>query len=187
MIIDTHTHMPGRSFTDIEGPEAKEFLELMDTYSIDQAWVFTLDGLFFDPQPHNDFLREFCDHEPERLIPFCTVHPRYPNAVEELRRAILDLGMKGVKMHPWTQAFSPMDRFMDPIGEVTGPGLYRLKSALPATVGVVDETKWSPMATAVGQLGWREYQAGRRDDLWKLLPRYYRASAAEEKAADRPT
>lgn len=117
MIIDTHTHMPGRSFTDIHGPEAREFLDLMDTHSIDQAWVFTLDGLFFDPQPHNDFLRAFCDNEPDRLIPFCTVHPRYPNAVEELRRAILELGMKGVKLHPWTQAFSPMDRFMDPVGE----------------------------------------------------------------------
>jgi tRNA threonylcarbamoyladenosine biosynthesis protein TsaB len=74
----------------------------------------------------------------------------------------------------WLAALEPGD-------EVTGPGLRRLLLALPADVGVVDESKWVPMATAVGQLGWREYQTGRRDDLWQLLPKYYRASAAEEK------
>jgi len=54
---------------------------------------------------------------------------------------------------------------------------------IPADVGVVDESKWQPLAAAVGQLGWQEFQSGRRDDLWKLLPQYYRPSAAEEKAA----
>jgi hypothetical protein len=30
-------------------------------------------------------------------------------------------------------------------------------------------------------LAWRQYQAGRRDDVWKLAPNYLRLSAAEEK------
>ena len=76
----------------------------------------------------------------------------------------------------WLAALEPGD-------EVTGPGLRRMPSALPAGVGVVDESKWQPLAAAVGQLGWYEFQSGRRDDLWKLLPQYYRPSAAEEKAA----
>jgi hypothetical protein len=37
------------------------------------------------------------------------------------------------------------------------------------------------MAATVGHLAWRAYQAGRRDDVWKLAPKYYRTSAAEEK------
>lgn len=116
-VVDAHTHMPGTAFTGIAGLWAKPFLDLMDANGIDQAWVFTLDGLFFDPVPHNDILKQFCSAEPGRLIPFCTVHPRYPNAVQELRRCIEDLGMKGVKLHPWAQAFAPTDpAMMDPVG-----------------------------------------------------------------------
>jgi hypothetical protein len=37
-------------------------------------------------------------------------------------------------------------------------------------------------ATVVGRLAWRDYQAGHRDDLWKLAPIYLRPSYAEEKA-----
>jgi tRNA A37 threonylcarbamoyladenosine modification protein TsaB len=69
---------------------------------------------------------------------------------------------------------------------VTGPGLQQVTSTLPAGVHAVDESLWLPMAGAVGQIGWRDYRAGRRDDVWKLAPQYYRQSAAEEKAAQRP-
>ena len=116
-IIDAHTHMPGSSFTGIKGLDSGQFISLLDENDIDQAWVFTLDGLFFDPKPHNDRLRAFCDEAPTRLIPFCTVHPRYPDAVEEFYRCIHELKMKGLKLHPWTQAFSPTDPIMDALGE----------------------------------------------------------------------
>lgn len=65
---------------------------------------------------------------------------------------------------------------------VTGSGLKRLVSQLePACV--VSPELWPPRAATVGQIAWRAYQTGRRDDLWTLSPRYLRASAAEEKAA----
>ena len=68
-----------------------------------------------------------------------------------------------------------------------GTGVEAIRVSVPGRVlHVVDESLWLPMAAAVGQLGWRDYRAGRRDDLWKLLPLYYRPSAAEEKAAQRP-
>jgi tRNA threonylcarbamoyladenosine biosynthesis protein TsaB len=74
----------------------------------------------------------------------------------------------------WPAALKPGD-------SVSGPGLRRLRVDLPDDVHIVDESRWQPMATAVGQLGWRDYTAGRRDDLWTLAPQYYRQSAAEEK------
>ena len=40
---------------------------------------------------------------------------------------------------------------------------------------------WHPTAAAIGQRAWAAFQAGARDDLWMLAPKYYRASAAEEK------
>jgi tRNA threonylcarbamoyladenosine biosynthesis protein TsaB len=65
---------------------------------------------------------------------------------------------------------------------VTGPGVNRLIDRLPVGVVAASELHRNPQATMVGRLAWRDYQTGRRDDLWKLAPKYLRASAAEEKA-----
>ncbi len=63
---------------------------------------------------------------------------------------------------------------------ITGWGLAKLRDRLPAGVILVDEANWEPQAATVGRLGHLAYQSGRRDDLWKLSPQYYRKSAAEE-------
>jgi tRNA threonylcarbamoyladenosine biosynthesis protein TsaB len=63
---------------------------------------------------------------------------------------------------------------------VTGPGLARLRQQLPGGVIMVGEECWPPRAATVGRLGYLAFQAGRRDDLWKLSPQYFRKSAAEE-------
>jgi tRNA threonylcarbamoyladenosine biosynthesis protein TsaB len=72
---------------------------------------------------------------------------------------------------------------LQPGAIVTGPGLDRLESQLPAGVIAVEAALRQPQAATVGRLAWQAYQQGRRDDLWKLAPHYLRASAAEEKAA----
>jgi tRNA threonylcarbamoyladenosine biosynthesis protein TsaB len=64
---------------------------------------------------------------------------------------------------------------------VTGPGRARLLARLPPGVETLEERLWHPHAAIVGRLAVRYYAEGRRDDLWKLVPRYYRRSAAEEK------
>ena len=66
---------------------------------------------------------------------------------------------------------------------VTGLALKQLVPRLPAGVEVLPEEQWQPAAVEVGQLAWRNYQAGQRDDVWRLSPNYYRLSAAEEKQA----
>ena len=66
---------------------------------------------------------------------------------------------------------------------VTGPGLEagRLGDRLPEGIRLVEKRLWTPEAATVGRLAYHQYTAGRRDDLWKMTPRYYRKSAAEEK------
>ena len=64
---------------------------------------------------------------------------------------------------------------------VAGPILAKPAARVPAGVNALDPKDWPPRAAAVARLAWRDWQAGRRDDLWKLLPRYSRQSAAEEK------
>jgi tRNA threonylcarbamoyladenosine biosynthesis protein TsaB len=76
----------------------------------------------------------------------------------------------------WLDQLRPGDR-------VIGPPLRTLMPRLPAGIIALPEELWQPMATAVGQIGWRAFLSGQRDDVWKLAPNYYRLSAAEEKAA----
>jgi tRNA threonylcarbamoyladenosine biosynthesis protein TsaB len=67
-------------------------------------------------------------------------------------------------------------------GEVaSGPGLQGVLGDLTAGVAVVEQRLWAPQPETVGRIARRHFQAGRRDNLWRLAPRYYRASAAEEK------
>jgi tRNA threonylcarbamoyladenosine biosynthesis protein TsaB len=69
---------------------------------------------------------------------------------------------------------------------VSGPGLTRHVDKVPAGVHVAPAEYREPTAAAVGQLAHRDYEHGRRDDLWKLMPEYLRPSAAEEKAGRKP-
>jgi tRNA threonylcarbamoyladenosine biosynthesis protein TsaB len=64
---------------------------------------------------------------------------------------------------------------------VSGPAIEKLGARLPASIVVVTRECWMPRAATVGHLGWRLHQVGQRDDLWRLVPQYFRRSAAEEK------
>lgn len=68
---------------------------------------------------------------------------------------------------------------------VSGPGLAQISGHLPQPVYVVDRDLWYPRAKTVGKLAYQCYRAGRRDDIWSLVPEYHRKSAAEEKLAQR--
>lgn len=81
----------------------------------------------------------------------------------------------------------PLQQWLDqvPAGFVlTGPMLRKVPS-LPSGVRVLDRSLWDPTAGVVGRLAARLYRAGRRDDLWALVPRYSRRAAAEEKLDER--
>jgi tRNA threonylcarbamoyladenosine biosynthesis protein TsaB len=78
----------------------------------------------------------------------------------------------------------PQDQWLTTLrsgDRVIGPALKRLAPGLPAGVEALPELSWQPVAASVGQLAWKNYQAGHRDSIWKLSPNYYRPSAAEEK------
>jgi tRNA threonylcarbamoyladenosine biosynthesis protein TsaB len=74
----------------------------------------------------------------------------------------------------WLTSLSPGDT-------VTGPGLTHLANALPKGVDIADQHAWQPVAENVGKVGWERFRRGEEDDLWKLVPDYYRLSAAEER------
>jgi tRNA threonylcarbamoyladenosine biosynthesis protein TsaB len=64
---------------------------------------------------------------------------------------------------------------------ISGPVLQKLIGLLPPGVQALEPGCWDPRAGNVARLAAHLYAAGRRDDLWGLVPRYSRRSAAEEK------
>lgn len=63
---------------------------------------------------------------------------------------------------------------------VSGPVLKKLGPRLPSGVTAVEPELWSPTAAATGLVAWRHYQLGKRDDVFSLVPLYFRRTAAEE-------
>ncbi len=64
---------------------------------------------------------------------------------------------------------------------VSGPILDRLADRIPEGVTVLAEEFRHASADAVARVAMCHYAGGQRDDLWKLVPRYSRLSAAEER------
>ena len=70
---------------------------------------------------------------------------------------------------------------LQPGSAVAGPVLGKLADRLPEGISAVDPQYWPPRAAQVAHLAALLHAAGRRDDVWSLLPRYSRRSGAEEK------
>ncbi len=75
----------------------------------------------------------------------------------------------------WLQELVPGD-------VVSGPPLQKLADRLPAGVRAAAGNEWQPRAETVARLGVTAFHSGRAVDPMQLVPRYYRKSAAEEKA-----
>ncbi len=146
-IIDTHTHLPGNTF----GMSPRTADDLRAEFSRDGltgAWLMTTDGLVADARKNNNILAEAVREHLDFFVPFCTVDPRTgaENAVDELVRCHEELGMRGLKLHPWLQAFSMTHPAVLPIvhkaGELGMPVLFHDGSppyATPLQISAVAE------------------------------------------------
>jgi tRNA threonylcarbamoyladenosine biosynthesis protein TsaB len=63
----------------------------------------------------------------------------------------------------------------------SGPALATLAARLPRGIHAASEDFWMPTARSTGKVALAHFAAGRRDDVFQLLPLYLRTSAAEEK------
>jgi len=73
----------------------------------------------------------------------------------------------------WVASLSP-ERW------VSGPGLRKHASRLPAGARIVAEDRREPQPEALLRLGLVRYLRGERDDVWAVEPLYLRPSSAEE-------
>ena len=112
-IFDAHTHLG----TDIDGMVGRyeELLGSMDRYGISRAFMFCLD----EPDRHpgfragNDRSLEFAARSEGRFLPFVRL-ALDEGPIEEARRC-LDLGARGIKLHPRAQKFLLNDERLAPV------------------------------------------------------------------------
>jgi len=119
-LVDFHTHTPlwhNGSWLAGTPFDPNEFTAFLDSAGISAAVVLAHDGLFNATPESNDDLARFVAAHPARLVGFGTVNPRSPAANKELRRCFTELGLAGLKLHPWLQGFSVHERALDPLCE----------------------------------------------------------------------
>lgn len=76
-------------------------LDRLDTHGIDRAVVWRIGRSAGECRRNNEFIADAAALHPDRLIPFATVWPHDPDeAATEAERAVLELGMRGIKLHP---------------------------------------------------------------------------------------
>jgi predicted TIM-barrel fold metal-dependent hydrolase len=164
-IIDFHAHLDG-DWLGMRMLTPAEMVAALDREGIESACVFTIAGFYGDCPRHNDALLARTNEAPKRLIPFVTVDPKLgAPAVRELERCLKDGRFRGVKFHPWLQAFAPsmvkptMIDILRLSAEHRAPVLFHDGTPpYSTTFQIADTARWVPEATIVlGHAGLADY------------------------------
>ncbi len=91
------------------------FLAQMDEAGIDRSVIFAVDAPIV--YASNEYVSSLCSQFPDRLTGFASVNPNNADAIDQLDRAINDLGLRGLKLHPPLQDFFPNDESVFPLYE----------------------------------------------------------------------
>lgn len=70
--------------------------------------VVAFDGQHSGLAVPDEFVADYVARDPEHLIGYCSVNPMARNPREAIRRAVEELGFRGVKLAPTYQAFDPL-------------------------------------------------------------------------------
>ena len=119
MRIDAHTHMGmglayASSASLCRASTGSELIELLRAAGIDMAVTFAppWKGGFIDPdyKQANRMVFEAVSEYPDRLVGYAWVNPKFgEGAIREARKCIEEYGLKGFKLHPNFDSFSPLD------------------------------------------------------------------------------
>ena len=130
--IDIHTHVPRRGGRAADpraaqkeqyfrsptlGMTVEDMAEMYRRLEM-MAVVFDIDKSTSsdDPFEGNDYVAEVAARFPDVFIGWASVDPwKGRDAVRELERAVTQLGLRGLKLHPITQAFFPNDERFYPL------------------------------------------------------------------------
>ena len=103
VVVDFHLHIPEEWVRKGISPKAaaERLISFMDNSGIDVGVLLPI-----APYVPNEYVYRVVAYEPKRLIGFASVVPNPADvAIKELKRAIEDLGLRGLKLHPEMQGF----------------------------------------------------------------------------------
>ena len=148
MRIDTHLHVMLKPFYGRPPTDPEQLLSDLAECEIDGGWVSSIDSMITHDlnvqRRANDQLAEMVRHAPGRIGGFCTVEPgALDDAAEEVERCVRELGLIGIKLHPWLQAFS-----------MTHPGVDLIFDAAAAVKVPVLLHDGSPPYSTPRQIAW---------------------------------
>ena len=126
--VDIHAHFPGEGFygtfqpfiehlkkyfrTEARFRDVDEVLKEFSEAGVSKIVLLPIEASKVSGKPGdtNELFSEIQRKAPDRFIAFATVDPLSPKqASEELERAVKDLELKGLKLHPQLQCFRPSD------------------------------------------------------------------------------
>lgn len=193
MIIDAHAHIFPEKIAAKAAAGIGQFYDLLmdcdgtlptllrlcDEAGVDRCIVQSVATIPAQVRSINDFIAESVAAHPDRLVGFGALHPDYEDIEGETRR-IVDLGLKGIKLHPDFQHF-PID------GECAFP-IYEAaqRAGLPVLIHAGDHrydfsgpkrlfraVKMFPEVTFIGAhfAGWSEWDEAER--LYENFPNLY--------------
>lgn len=97
-VIDSHTHVDEyEAFGWFDPPEA--IIELMDEAGVEKAIAMSYVDAPVLKADALQYIYDACKKYPDRLIPYARINPHVDNAGALLEEAIVDLKMKGLKIH----------------------------------------------------------------------------------------
>lgn len=101
MVIDAHVHI---ATDEKENPRARveNVIRKMDGNGIDKAVVFPFSSGLEKQKKLAKLIRPY----PGRFIPLAFINPNDADVKEQLLYCLDELGMKGMKLHPWFGNFS---------------------------------------------------------------------------------
>ena len=113
IVVDVHAHLGPPTEPGKDSGRSVRLMEEMDRVGIDQACVFASAGRGSEYAKETELIVELSRLTKQRVIPFARVHPYWrEDAIKELRRAA-DLGVRGLKLHPFMDgAFMANDRVL---------------------------------------------------------------------------
>jgi uncharacterized protein len=113
-LFDAHTHLGN----DIDGMQGRpeELLGLFDRYGFSAGFVFCLDEPDREPafRAANDRTLAHAHEAGSRLVPFVRLDLAGPDPMAEAERC-LDVGARGIKLHPRAQKFMLTDELLAPV------------------------------------------------------------------------
>jgi len=122
MIVDCHTHW-GVVWERRDRGDPSRWLAVLDRHGVGRAFLMVHAGILRQDlcASDNETVARLASRAPERLVPIGTAWPQMgAAALEEVRRCVQGLGMRGLKFHPWLQGFSTADRVFAQICALAG-------------------------------------------------------------------